>query len=401
MDERQDLGISTRGALFSLEAAWEDPVLRESGAAVQLAILSHNAGYDNSRFEERRVNRINILPAYRRYLKKTNLSPARGFCSKNITCSNLKQKDYESISAQCGGVLWNHTQHYGYNIVAQHLLAVCYYGKNYGKTPSVPTVSGPEPTATAKVDRGADARRGGSVVSMRTILSVASLVMFVGVAIFLLSKEDIVPPEVTASHVALQVDPLLDTRYLGLGSETWSRLVYRTRWLPAQSIGCAESRTDTRKIGFSGRLCRPQCGRDGDVWADQPDSSAVQRHAILSRRGSGSAGRAQGLGATGIEQQDWSQLSPISDVYTRAELSDGREEDATLMAIAAIMTGKSRTCSPDTTHGEADSCRVVVWEKVVELHPGIEERVIEYFALMHLFVEQATSDGGICGEEEG
>ena len=48
---------------------------------------------------------------------------------------------------------------------------------------------------------------------MRTILSVASLVMFVGVTIFLLSKEDIVPPEVTASHVALQVDPLLDTRY--------------------------------------------------------------------------------------------------------------------------------------------------------------------------------------------
>ena len=133
VDERQDLGISTRGALFSLAEAWEDPVLRESGAAVQLAILSHNAGYDNSRFEERRVNRINILPAYRRYLKKTNLSRAPDFYGKNITCSNLKQKDYESISAQCGGVLWNHTQHYGYNIVAQHLLAVCYYGKNYGQ----------------------------------------------------------------------------------------------------------------------------------------------------------------------------------------------------------------------------------------------------------------------------
>ena len=197
------------------------------------------------------------------------------------------------------------------------------------------------------------------MVSMRTILSVASLVMFVGVAIFLLSKEDIVPPEVTASHVALQVDPLLDTRYtsgarkrnlesFGLPDAMVARTIDRMRRI--------EDRHTRKNSAASGRLCRPQCGRDGDVWADQPDSSAVQRHAILSRRGSGRRDALRVSRATGIEQQDWSQLSPISDVYTRAELSDGREEDATLMAIAAIMTGKESDLLAGHNPWEADSC---------------------------------------------
>lgn len=132
IDERQDLAISTRGALFALGEAYEDRDFRSSGAAVQLTILSHNAGYDNSRFEEKRVNRINILPAYKRYLRDNKLNTAPDFYGQNISCVGLKETDYESMSNTCGSALWNHTQHYAYNIVAQHLLAVCYYAKNYG-----------------------------------------------------------------------------------------------------------------------------------------------------------------------------------------------------------------------------------------------------------------------------
>ena len=73
VDERQELAASTRGAVWSLAEAYEDRVFRESGAAVQLTILSHNAGYDNSRYEEKRVNRINILPAYEKHLKENKM----------------------------------------------------------------------------------------------------------------------------------------------------------------------------------------------------------------------------------------------------------------------------------------------------------------------------------------
>jgi len=131
VDERQDLKVSTRGAIFSLREAYDDRIFQRSGAAVQLTILSHNAGYDNSRYEERRVNWVNILPAYKKFLKKNKLNKAPDFYGENLTCGSLREEDLASMSATCGGVLWNHTQHYAYNIVAQHFLAVCYYAKNY------------------------------------------------------------------------------------------------------------------------------------------------------------------------------------------------------------------------------------------------------------------------------
>lgn len=241
-------------------------------------------------------------------------------------------------------------------------------------------------------------------MNMRTILSVASFAMFAGVATFLLTKEDIVPPEVTASHVALKVDPLLDTRYtsgarkrnlesFGLPDAMVARTIDRIRRIEDRH---------TRKIQLlldgaadPNAVAMAMCGQTSQI---RPRYSAM-RFLVLEEQGRRDALRVSR--ATGIEQQDWSQISPMSDVYTTAELSDGREEDATLMAIAAIMSGKeSDLLAGHTPWGSGLLPGSWSWEKVVELYPGIEERVIEYFALMHLFVEQATSDGGICGEEE-
>lgn len=242
------------------------------------------------------------------------------------------------------------------------------------------------------------------MVNMRTILSVASLAMFVGVTIFLLSKEDIVPPEVTASHVALQVDPLLDTRYtsgarkrnlesFGLPEAMVARTIDRMRRIEDRH---------TRKIQLlldgaadPNAVAMAMCGQTSQI---RPRYSAM-RFLVLEDQGRRDALRVSR--ATGIEDQDWSQLSPIADVYARAELSDGREENATLMAVAAIMSGKeSDLLAGHSPWGSGLLPGSWSWEKVVELHPGVEERLVEYFAVMHLFVEQATSDGGICGEEE-
>ena len=161
------------------------------------------------------------------------------------------------------------------------------------------------------------------MVSMRTILSVASLVMFVGVTIFLLSKEDIVPPEVTASHVALQVDPLLDTRYTSGARKRNLESFGLTDAMGARTIDRMRRIEDrhTRKI---------QLLLDGSadpnavamaMWADQPDSSTVQRYAILSRRGSGSAGCAQGLEGDGHRAAGLvTALAHIGRLYPRRAL---------------------------------------------------------------------------------
>jgi hypothetical protein len=133
IDERTDLEASTRGAIKELKDNWEDPLLAASGANVQITILSHNAGYDNSRFEEKKVNRINMLPSYQAYLKESGQEKAPDFYGKNITCTGEEYGDIVTkANERCGGHIANQSQHYAYTILAQHILAVCFYAQNYG-----------------------------------------------------------------------------------------------------------------------------------------------------------------------------------------------------------------------------------------------------------------------------
>ena len=79
----------------------------------------------------------NILPAFKKYLKKTNTDGAT-FYGDNLTCDS-KTDLLTNPGARCGGVLANQTQHYAYKIVAQHMLAVCFYAKNYLEDPNFST----------------------------------------------------------------------------------------------------------------------------------------------------------------------------------------------------------------------------------------------------------------------
>lgn len=136
VDMRADFDESTRGAMELLKEPWVDEELRASGALVQITILSHNAGYDNSRFEEKRVNNVNILPSYRRHLQEDGLKRDPAFYGKNITCVGEEHKDIlGKANDKCDGHIANQSQHYAYSITAQHILAACYYAQNYPDKP--------------------------------------------------------------------------------------------------------------------------------------------------------------------------------------------------------------------------------------------------------------------------
>ena len=126
VDDREDLSASTRAALKMLAEPMGDPELRASGSLVQMSILSHNMGYDDSRFSAGR--RSGVLWAWRRYAEANKVKTDPKFYGNNILCTDPTAPPND----KCGGVLWKETQHYAYNIVAQHLLAVCYYARNYG-----------------------------------------------------------------------------------------------------------------------------------------------------------------------------------------------------------------------------------------------------------------------------
>jgi hypothetical protein len=126
VDERSDLDLSTEAAIKALREAFEDPELAASGAAVQLAITSHNCGYDDSRFQDKQ-KKTNILPAYERYLKDKNLNQGPYFLGDTLTCTETNFKN-----DSCGGYIPGESQHYTPGAIAVHFLAVCYYGLNYG-----------------------------------------------------------------------------------------------------------------------------------------------------------------------------------------------------------------------------------------------------------------------------
>jgi hypothetical protein len=125
VDDRTDLDLSTEAAIEALREAYEDPELAHSGAAVQLAITSHNCGYDDSRFQDK-VKKTNILPAYERYLQDKSLNQGPYFLGDTLTCT---ESNFENNS--CGGYIPGESQHYTPAVLAVHFLAVCYYGLNY------------------------------------------------------------------------------------------------------------------------------------------------------------------------------------------------------------------------------------------------------------------------------
>jgi len=123
VDQRTDLEKSTAAAVFTLQEPWGDPDLRASGALVQIAIASHNAGYDDSRFGVPKA--ANVRPAYLKWAEGRPDGDLPLFYGMNLTTDTPDTAGWE------GSVLPPETQHYVYTVVAEHLLAVCYYGLNY------------------------------------------------------------------------------------------------------------------------------------------------------------------------------------------------------------------------------------------------------------------------------
>lgn len=132
VDDRVDLQASTRAAIAMLQESWLHEDTQASGAGVQMAILAHNMGFDDDKYLDG-GRKYGILKAYRRHTQAAGQPHAPHFYGANITCDPRAQDPHKpnTTSTRCGGYLPNQTQHYGYNIVAQHLLAVCYYGLNY------------------------------------------------------------------------------------------------------------------------------------------------------------------------------------------------------------------------------------------------------------------------------
>ncbi len=242
------------------------------------------------------------------------------------------------------------------------------------------------------------------MVGMRQIIVSASLMIGVAGSGYLLVDEYIPPPEAAGTHVALKVDPLLQIQYtesnrkvnlraFGLSERMQQAALDRMRRISQQHGRKIELLLDG--AADPNAVSDALCGYTAQV---RPRYGAL-RFLVKEKNGLRSALRVSSV--TGLDVEEWAVLAPISDVYNQVELSDDREEDATLMALAAILESREE----DILKGFAPWGRGLLpgqwsWEKVLNEYSSVDERVIEYLAVMHLFVEAANADGGICGEED-
>lgn len=128
-DFRTDLELSTRAAMFTLGEALQDRSLAESGAAVQIAIASHNAGYnDAALFRSNPPNKThNLLPAYLRWKGDNEGAVSTAWFHGSVQ----RCKSTASPEQGCQQYMMAETQRYAPNVVAWHLVAMCYYARNY------------------------------------------------------------------------------------------------------------------------------------------------------------------------------------------------------------------------------------------------------------------------------
>lgn len=97
-----------------------------------------------------------------------------------------------------------------------------------------------------------------------------------------------------------------------------------------------------------------------------------------------------------LEEQDWSLKAPINEVYRTLELSLERKDDATRMGVAALMAGEEDLALEGVKPFGSGLVGSWSWKGAAALSPGLEERVITYFALLHLVLEEAWSEQGFC-----
>ncbi|MED5371648.1 MAG: hypothetical protein VX899_11575 [Myxococcota bacterium] len=97
-----------------------------------------------------------------------------------------------------------------------------------------------------------------------------------------------------------------------------------------------------------------------------------------------------------LEEQEWSVRAPIDRVYSQVELDLERKDDATRMGVAAIMGGHENLVLERTKPFGSGLVGGWSWSGAMALSAGLEDRVLTYFALLHLVLEEAWSEGGFC-----
>ncbi len=101
---------------------------------------------------------------------------------------------------------------------------------------------------------------------------------------------------------------------------------------------------------------------------------------------------------TFLEVKPWVATSLLGSVYSTLEPVKGRKVDATIMGVAAILTRQEEAVLTSEAPFSHKGIGGLGWglAGVEKRFPEVRRKLIDYFALMHVFAEIAGEPGGLC-----
>jgi hypothetical protein len=242
-------------------------------------------------------------------------------------------------------------------------------------------------------------------VNWRLFLIGMSLFVFLGVNGFLLLNEEIVPPDKQTKAEARMNDPLFgrqftasqretNVREYGFGPEEVAEIL--------KKISALEERYRVKDPEFNQIEVRIEAASDPDALVSAfcgTGSTLPVRYAAMPFL---VAEKGEQLKAVDVDEisafefQDWAKRARVQAVYEDAELNKDRNEDATRMAMAAVLVKDEQTLLEHKSPWGRGVFSGWSWDGVQKKHTGVRTRLIEYVSLMHLVLEVANREGGLC-----
>jgi hypothetical protein len=98
-----------------------------------------------------------------------------------------------------------------------------------------------------------------------------------------------------------------------------------------------------------------------------------------------------------FQYANWAKTSRIQTAYDEADRTKDRKEDAPRMVLAALLARDEETLiTHKSPWGRGVAFSGWSWADVQKKHPGLKLRLSDYVALMHLVLETANAEGGLC-----
>lgn len=222
---------------------------------------------------------------------------------------------------------------------------------------------------------------------------------------FLLFDEEIVAPDAVTQKEERAKDELFGMRFnaaeregnigkMGFGPEEIRAILAR--------IGDLEEKYRVKDPKFNQIAVRIEAADDQDGLAAAfcgTGSTLPVRYAALAYLVEERDGRLKAVDVdevSSFQYAEWAKAARIQAAYEGGDRTKDRKEDATRMVLAAILARDEATLLERKSPWGGGFLSGWSWGDVKKKHPGIEKRLNDYVALMHLALETANVEGGLC-----